>query len=198
MGKPTTGGKKTKGRLTAANKKAFLRAYRKTGNITSSAKSAKICNTSFYNMAKRDEAFAADCAAALDEYADSLELEADRRAREGVEDPVFYQGQQVATRLKYSDSLLALLLCANRPAKFARNQQQQVVVGGEVQHIHKLEPEAQRRQAMEMGERMSALGLLDKQDSGLFGGPKVITEPEPVAVEVAATEPAEESVIKDD
>ena len=48
----------------------------------------------------------------------ALEMEARRRAVDGVEEPVFYQGQKIGVIRRYSDSLLSLLLRGSRPGKF--------------------------------------------------------------------------------
>ena len=59
---------------------------------------------------------------------DDLELEARRRAVEGTERPVFYQGGEVGYVREYSDTLLIFLLKAHRPNKFRER----------VEHEHKV------------------------------------------------------------
>jgi hypothetical protein len=54
---------------------------------------------------------------------DTLEDEAIRRGRDGVEKPVFYQGEQVAVVQDYSDNLLISLL------KFKRYADRQEITG---------------------------------------------------------------------
>ncbi len=51
------------------------------------------------------------------------EDEADRRAVDGVDRGIYHQGFLVATEKKYSDSLLALMLKAGNPDKYADRQQ---------------------------------------------------------------------------
>lgn len=58
---------------------------------------------------------------AIEAGTDALEDEAVRRASAGVDEPVFYQGEQCGTVRKYSDSLLIGLLKARRPHKFREN-----------------------------------------------------------------------------
>ena len=65
---------------------------------------------------KPDFALAWDVA--VDAAADALELEARRRAVEGTEKPVFFQGYECGRIREYSDTLLIVLLKANRPGKF--------------------------------------------------------------------------------
>ena len=60
---------------------------------------------------------------ALEEAADVLEAEARRRAVEGVEKTVYYQGAEVGTETVYSDSLLTTLLKAKRADEFAERKQ---------------------------------------------------------------------------
>jgi hypothetical protein len=62
---------------------------------------------------------------AAEEAADLLETEARRRALEGVEEPVFYQGQQCGTVHKYSDTLLIFLLKGCRPEKYVERVRQE-------------------------------------------------------------------------
>lgn len=56
---------------------------------------------------------------ALEESNDILELEARRRAVDGIEKGVYYQGVQVATETVYSDSLLVKMLEAKRKQEFS-------------------------------------------------------------------------------
>lgn len=116
------------GREKRSWERAFLTAFARTGNATLAARAAKIDRSSAYKL--RDEA--PDFAAAWDEAkemaADLLEAAAHRRAVTGVLEPVFYQGERVGSIRRYSDSLLALLLKANRPKKF----RERVTHGGEI------------------------------------------------------------------
>jgi hypothetical protein len=87
--------------------------------------------TCAYNWRKTDEEFAKEWDMALEEAIDSLEQEAWRRARDGVDDPVIHKGMmtmhvvtdpltgeetvQPLTVKKYSDRLMEVLLKAHRP-----------------------------------------------------------------------------------
>lgn len=51
-----------------------------------------------------------------------LESEAMRRALDGVEQPVFHQGEQVGSRKDYSDDLMKMLLKAHDPDTYADRQ----------------------------------------------------------------------------
>lgn len=52
---------------------------------------------------------------------ESLEDEAVRRARDGVDEPVFYRGEQCGSIKRYSDLLLMFLLKAVNPARYRDN-----------------------------------------------------------------------------
>jgi hypothetical protein len=66
----------------------------------------------------RDEEFAQRWHNVVEEGADRLEQEAIRRARDGVERPVFFQGRIVGYTREYSDLLLIKLLQAKRPGVY--------------------------------------------------------------------------------
>lgn len=93
----------------------FLQAYARTGNIAASCKVAgctpvtlaKYRDTHPEFKEKFDEAYDAFCA--------KLEAEGLRRAVQGIEEPVFYQGQVVGERRYYSDRLLELYLKCHIP-----------------------------------------------------------------------------------
>lgn len=99
-------------------KAKFLKSLSRYGNITKAAKAARVHRSTPYAWKEDDEAFAAAWDAAIEEASDHLEAEAYRRAVTGTLKPVHYQGKKVDTVREYSDSLLTLLLKANRPEKF--------------------------------------------------------------------------------
>jgi hypothetical protein len=88
----------------------FLRTLAETGSITKAHEAACIGRSLVYEWRDQDETFAIDMAAALEVYKEALEAEADRRAVNGIDRPVFYQGVQVATVRDYSDTLLMFRL----------------------------------------------------------------------------------------
>jgi hypothetical protein len=98
--------------------KAFLLNLRKTGNISLACRSAKIERSTAYRHRDDDKEFQALWESALEDAADALEEEARRRAVTGVLEPIYQRGEKVGVIRKYSDSLLALLLKANKPEKF--------------------------------------------------------------------------------
>jgi hypothetical protein len=74
-------------------------------------------------LRRTDKEFAASMADALKEGADRLEDEALRRAKDGVDEPRFYQGEVCGYVRKYSDTLAILLLKARRSRKVPRSDQ---------------------------------------------------------------------------
>ena len=85
--------------------------------MSAAAIAAGVSRQTPYQVREREPDFAKQWDDALEEAYDKLEAEAWRRGVEGVSEPVFFMGLEVATVRKYSDSLLASLLQANR-AKF--------------------------------------------------------------------------------
>lgn len=71
----------------------FLETMRATGNVAASARVAGVSSAAPYNLRERDADFACEWDNALEDATDTLELEARRRAVEGVAEPVVYQGQ---------------------------------------------------------------------------------------------------------
>ena len=108
--------------LSVARKKQeiFLEELRNTGQVGKSAKAAGFTNSSnLRRLRKNNEQFAADWDEAIETaVCDVLEPEAWRRAAEGVNKGVYYQGDLVATEKVYSDPLLMFLLKANKPKKY--------------------------------------------------------------------------------
>ena len=75
-------------------------------------------------VARRDAAFRADWEEAIEIATDTLEAEARHRALFGSEEPVYYRGEIVGTKIQRSDRLLELFLKTYRPDKFATRVKQ--------------------------------------------------------------------------
>lgn len=113
--------KKTKRQLElelAQRKASFLAAYQKHGTIVGACKQIKVAPATVAGWRKGDELFAAQFRATQDLFVQELETEARRRAVEGWDEPVWFQGEMVGTIRKFSDTLLIFLLKANRPEKY--------------------------------------------------------------------------------
>ncbi len=108
--------KKTRAQA-SVRKRAFLAAYSQCGSLTHAARAAKINRCTHYRWLK-DQEYSAAFGEAREEAADALEMEARRRAVEGIEEPVFYKGEVCGTIRKYSDTLLIFLLKGVRPEKY--------------------------------------------------------------------------------
>lgn len=96
----------------------MLAALSETGNVSKAAQAAKVNRPSHYEWIKSDPAYADAVADAMDAAADKLEEEARRRAHDGFDEPVYYQGEVCGTVRKYSDTLLIFLLKGARPDKY--------------------------------------------------------------------------------
>ena len=101
----------------------FLTALQHCGIKVDAAAVAQVATTTVYRRMATNPEFKDQVEEALDIYADVLEREANRRAVEGVEEPVYQGGNLVGRKRVYSDSLLALLLKGRRKKVFAdRNE----------------------------------------------------------------------------
>jgi hypothetical protein len=96
---------------------AFLAAFAETGTVTHGAKSSGISRQTHYNWLT-DAGYSERFSDAQEQATDNLEREARRRAVEGVEEPVYYQGEVVGKIRKMSDTLLIFLLKGARPDKY--------------------------------------------------------------------------------
>jgi hypothetical protein len=135
----------------------FLKRLAECGNIAAACRWTGIGRRTFYDRRDADRDFAKAASDALEEATDLLELEARRRAHDGVDKPVVYQGrlcgtwvdskgEQVAeaspgamlvplTVKEYSDTLLIFLLKAHRPSVYRHNAGP-AAVNVQVQNTH--------------------------------------------------------------
>ena len=104
--------------LSHAKKAAFLAALSETGNVSKAAEASGINRRSHSRWLQEDDEYRVATAEALDAAADKLEEEARRRAHDGFDEPVYYQGEVCGTVRKYSDTLLIFLLKGARPDKY--------------------------------------------------------------------------------
>lgn len=110
-------------KLTKTRKKKFLEVLREQANVSQACRAVDIPRTVAYDEKERDSEFAEQWEQAREAAIDRLEAEAWRRAHDGVDEPVFYQGDRVDYITKYSDRLMELLLSANRPDKYKQRWQ---------------------------------------------------------------------------
>ena len=122
-------------KLTQKKQESFLRELASHCNATRAAVTVGLDRGHVYQWRRSNPAFALAWDEALKIGAEALEDEAKRRAYEGVDEPVFYQGTQVSTVRKYSDTLLIFLLKGALPEKYAERAKTELTGnnGGPVQ-----------------------------------------------------------------
>lgn len=98
----------------------FLQGVRKTGCILKSCRRAQISSSMHYRVYNKPEYawYREAFHDAVDEFKESLENAAVKRAVEGFTEPIFHLGEQVGERRRYSDTLLVQQLKANLPEKY--------------------------------------------------------------------------------
>lgn len=97
-------------------KKAFLAAFRETGNVRQACDAADVARSSHYRWLDQDPEYREAFDLAREDAADILEAEAKRRAVDGVEELTgWYKGEAGGVVRKYSDTLLIFLLKGLRP-----------------------------------------------------------------------------------
>ena len=125
-------------RVTPKKKAQFLDALAQTGNVRQAAKAVGFSANRFYVHRRQDPPFAAAWEEAMQHAMDIvLEPEAIRRAVEGVEKAVYYQGEPVGTVREYSDTLLIFLLKGGKPDKY--KDRREVFHRGTIALLEKLE-----------------------------------------------------------
>lgn len=108
-------------KMTPEKEEEFLRVVSETANISRAALMIGISRQHLYLLRDEDPEFSKRWDQAVEIGTDALEDEATRRAVEGWDEPVFYQGEQCALVRKYSDTLLIVQLKARRPQKYREN-----------------------------------------------------------------------------
>ena len=96
----------------------FFAALENGHPVRAACEAAGYARRCVYRWRKDDPAFAAQWSEALGVAADLLEEEADRRGRDGYDEPVFFQGEERGTKRKYSDALLLARLKALKPDQY--------------------------------------------------------------------------------
>lgn len=105
-------------KLTPQKRGKFLQRLAETANVSNAAKYCGITRSAAYKLRGQDEEFKAAWDEAVEIATDALEEEARRRALQGVTKPVYYQGARCGELQEYSDTLMIVLLKANRPEKY--------------------------------------------------------------------------------
>lgn len=97
----------------------FLEALRAGGNVAAACRLVGIPSSNVYTLRNRNADFANDWDNALEDATDQLEAEARRRALQGVDEPVVYQGQ--LTPVWERDSAGEILLVDGKPRQLMVN-----------------------------------------------------------------------------
>lgn len=97
---------------------AFLDLLSEGVSVSEACDRAGIPRRSVYARRSSDPAFRQQWNEALEMAADILEAEADRRGRNGWIEDVYYQGQIVGKRRRYSDRMLIFRLKALKPEMY--------------------------------------------------------------------------------
>lgn len=106
-------------KLTRKKRDEFIQKLSATGgNVSAAARQVGMSRGYVYELKGLDAEFAQAWDEAVEAGIDDLEQEARRRAYEGTDEPVFYQGVEVGTVRRYSDTLTIVLLKAHRPEKY--------------------------------------------------------------------------------
>lgn len=148
---------------TITKQNRFLEAYKRIGTITHACKAAGIDSKLHYQWLSTSYledgiTYAQRFAAAHEQAIEALELEARRRAVEGVEEPVgWYKGVPGGYVKRYSDVLLIFLLKGARPEKYRERFEHSGPNGGPIQTQHATinvdeMPEDLRRQLVQFME----------------------------------------------
>lgn len=104
-----------------AAKVRFLDTLARTGNLAVAYDVSGVSHHRLNVLRKDDAEFAELWDRAIEAGIDTLESEAIHRALEGIEEVVYYHGEQIGTVRRYSDGLLIFLLKALRPEKYGDN-----------------------------------------------------------------------------
>lgn len=104
--------------ITDDKKRKFLDNLSSYASVKKAAEESDIPYLSILELRIKDNEFAESIKDSLSQRAFILEDEALNRAINGDEEPVFYCGEQVGSKVKRSDSLLLSLLKANYPEKY--------------------------------------------------------------------------------
>jgi len=107
---------KSQADVTREHQQAFLQAYLQEGTVFHAAKQAGIARRSHYDWYEDDPAYKEAFDDVYNSYTEILEREADRRGKDGVDEPVFYLGEECGKVRKYDSSLLMFRLKKRDPS----------------------------------------------------------------------------------
>lgn len=104
-------------------RETFIAEIRKGHGVTATCELLGVNRSTFYQTRRTNKEFARMYDIALDELAEALELEARRRAVDGVDRDVYFQGAVVGQERIYSDKLLEVLMRGRMPEVYGNKQE---------------------------------------------------------------------------
>ena len=109
---------------TADKQRAFIEALADEGSVTKAAEAVHMSPGGAYKLRRLPggEQFKVAWEAAAREGAVKLADKLTQRAMDGVEEPIFYKGERVGTRIRYNDKLGMFLLRAHMPEVYDANR----------------------------------------------------------------------------
>jgi len=110
--------------------KLFLESLRNHGIVRQACKEAVVGRRTAYTHRDRFPEFAAQWEDALEDHRDIVRAEVIRRGIQGVDKPIFYQGERVDTVKEYSDRMLELHAKALCPEYREKHQLEHTGPGG--------------------------------------------------------------------
>lgn len=146
-------------RAMARQQADFLDALMSCGNVTKAAEISKVSRKTIYNWRRTNEKFRAAWDEAAELGTDALEDEANRRAFEGVDRPVF-QGKELVGHIReFSDVLLIFLLKGRRPGKYRERVSTEITGanGGPVKQEHSTAIPPEQFEKLPLSERLQVL-----------------------------------------
>lgn len=93
----------------------FIEYMRKCGHIAHACEACGISRECYRKTYNKFPEFAKKVDEAKEFYIEAMEIEADKRARDGVDTPVYYKGKRIDVKREYSDSLLMFRLKGLKP-----------------------------------------------------------------------------------
>lgn len=115
-----------------ANARAFLAAYRLSGDITAAAAAAKIDRSNHYQWLKASPGYKLAFEQCREELADDIEAGAIKRCREGVLEPVYYQGLKVGVVRRFDVGREMFLLRGMKPKVYGHKAEFTGAGGGPI------------------------------------------------------------------
>ena len=115
-------------KLTPEKKNVFLSILRECGNVSHAAMNIGMARGYMYEVRAGDPDFAAAWDEAVESSLDDIEQALRKRAVEGVDRPVFYQGEVCGHVKEFSDTAAIFLLKGRRPDVFRDRSESSVTV----------------------------------------------------------------------